>query len=161
MTDRTTHSEPDAVSESRTTPSGDATDDVLTDPSSLVDRTDVDYREHTFVHGSEEHCEADFEGRAIVGVTNDAGELLLRAHRESGGVVLPNGKVEQGEDWAAAGVRGVRRQTGLDVDVEAVERVRHVEHRVEERRRRSTRRPTWSSAPHPPRPTTRPPNRTR
>ncbi|WP_396612648.1 hypothetical protein ACH9L7_05065 [Haloferax sp. S1W] len=103
----------------------------LPDPAALADREDIDYCEHTFVHEDADFCERDYAGRAIVGVTNDAGELLLRIHQESGAGVLPNVKITAADDYVAEAVRAVNEQTGIDVEVESIERCRLAEHDVE------------------------------
>ncbi|WP_440008568.1 NUDIX hydrolase [Halomicrococcus sp. SG-WS-1] len=105
--------------------------DSLTDPARLADEDDVDHCTSEFPHESEDHCEAGVAGRAIVGVVNDADELLLRVHDEEEMLVLPNATVHQGDDWVAGAERAVAEKTGLDVDVEGVERVRRAEHVVD------------------------------
>lgn len=100
----------------------------LTDPTALQNRDDIDEVTDTFPHGDADHCEADYAGRAIVGVTTDDGELLVIADRDAGAAVLPSPKVERGDDWAAAAREEVAEVAGIDVRVTGVERVRHVEH---------------------------------
>lgn len=108
-----------------------STERHLPDPTALADREGIDYCEHTFVHEDADFCERDYAGRAIVGVTNDADELLLRIHQESGAGFLPNVKIASGEDYVAEAVRAVSEQTGLDVEIEGIERCRLAEHQVE------------------------------
>jgi hypothetical protein len=133
MRDHTTATDTESeVTTAAATTSKSTTFETLTDPTTLVDRDDVDYREHTFVHESTDHCERDYAGRAIVGVTNDAGEVLLLVHEENDGAVLPNAKVEPGDDWVAAGVGEVERVTGVAAEIESVERLRIADHRLED-----------------------------
>lgn len=114
-------------------PTGDGTSelDEIRDPATVADRPDVDRHEHTFVHGDEDHCETGYAGRAIVGVTNDDGAVLAHFDAETPAVVLPNGKVDPGEDYVAAGEAAVEERTGVPVRIESPACVRTVHHRVE------------------------------
>lgn len=109
------------------------TDDAstLSDPESLRDREDVEFREETRVHDDEDHCAVGIEGRAVVGVTDDDGEVLVIVHEEMDHAMLPNGKVESGDDWAAVGRDRVEHLTDLPVDLDGPVRVRKAEHVVE------------------------------
>ncbi|ELZ86130.1 hypothetical protein C453_09943 [Haloferax elongans ATCC BAA-1513] len=119
------HTHPDEIA------AESATERHLPDPAVLADREDIDYCEHTFVHEDGDFCERDYAGRAIVGVTNDAGEVLLQIHQESGAGVLPNVKVASDDDYVAEAVRGVSEQTGIDVEIEGIECCRLAKHDVE------------------------------
>ncbi|WP_435347010.1 NUDIX hydrolase [Haloarchaeobius sp. HRN-SO-5] len=109
----------------------DSTVDVPADPTELAARPGVEATTDSFPHGDEDHCEADYAGRAIVGVTNDAGELLLVVDRDAGRAVLPSPKVEYDGDWTATAREEVAEVAGLDVRITGVERVRHAEHVLE------------------------------
>lgn len=102
-----------------------------TDAASLAERDDVDVREHTFTHEGTDHCEADARGRAIVGVVRDDGALLVREHEDGPLPVLPNGLVEDGEDWATVAREVGEAAAGSPVEIDAPVRVRHVEHGFE------------------------------
>ncbi|WP_256297479.1 hypothetical protein [Haloarchaeobius salinus] len=102
--------------------------DVPSDPTRLADRDDIEEITDTFPHGDDDHCEADYAGRAIVGVTNDAGDLLLVVDDEAGRAVLPSPKVEYEGDWTATAREEIVEVAGFDVRITGVERVRHAEH---------------------------------
>jgi hypothetical protein len=102
------------------------------DPESLRDRDDVPFVEETIVHDDADHCSVSIEGRAVVGVTNDDGEVLLAIHEEASVAMLPHSPVESDDDWAAVGRRAVEKQTGVGVDIDGPELVRDVEHYVED-----------------------------
>lgn len=107
------------------------TGDSVSDPEASIDRDDIEQFERTYLHADADYCEADATGRAIVGVTNDASEVLLLVHWEGPHVVLPNCTVDADEDWAAVGRRTVEEATGVTVAIEAPERVRTIDHVVE------------------------------
>ena len=103
------------------------------DPETLLDREGVEFIEKP----SEEH-EHHFEmyepiqGVAIVGVTNDADEVLLLVDREAGHAVLPYAKVDPDEDWATVARRKTEELTGVAVSLDGTERVRRKQYRPEE-----------------------------
>lgn len=103
----------------------------VTDPEALADRNGLEIRQRTFTHESREHCEADAAGRAIVGVTDEDGRLLVQVNREIDCAVLPNDTVGLDEDWATVGRHSVEERAGISVTLDSVERVRRVEHVVE------------------------------
>ncbi|MFD1646155.1 hypothetical protein [Haloarchaeobius litoreus] len=105
--------------------------DVPDDPTELAERDGVEEVTDTFTHGNEDHCEADYAGRAIVGVTNDDGELLLVTDRAEGRAVLPSPKVEYDGDWTAAARDELADIAEMEVRITGVERVRHAEHVIE------------------------------
>lgn len=102
------------------------------DPEQLFADDAVDAERRTYTHEDAGHCEATAAGRAIVGVTDDDGRLLLLVNRDEEHAVLPNETVDADEDWAAAGRRRVEEMAGIDVALDGVERVRRVEHVVED-----------------------------
>ena len=97
----------------------------LTDPESLVDRDNVDFREEASVE-HQHHFELyePIEGMVIVGVTDDDGRVLLMVHREEPGAVLPYAPVESGEDWVGVARRKIEEAAGFDVEIDGVELVR-------------------------------------
>jgi len=101
--------------------------DSLSDPAALAEREDVEAAATTFEHEEADHCEAGAGGRAIVGVTNEHGEVLLWVH-ENGHAILPNVVVDGGGDWARAAREDVADRMGLPLDIDGVERVREVDH---------------------------------
>jgi len=101
--------------------------DSVSDPAALAERTGVGATAATFEHDEADHCEAGAGGRAIVGVTNERGEVLLWLH-ENGHAILPNVVVDGGGDWSRAAREEVADTTGLALDLDSVERVREVDH---------------------------------
>ena len=110
---------------------GSPTVGPLTDPTALTESDDVEHLERTYLHEDADYCEAEVAGRAIVGVTNDAGEVLSLVYEDTNHVVLPNCTVDVDEDWEAVGRRTVEEATGVTADIEAPERVRTIEHVLE------------------------------
>ena len=104
---------------------------VPSDPTELAKRDDVDAVTDTLPHGDEDHCEAEYAGRAIVGVTNDDGEVLLVTDRDAGRAVLPSPKVEHDGDWTATAREELADIAGMAVQITGVERVRHAEHVIQ------------------------------
>jgi hypothetical protein len=101
--------------------------DSVSDPAALAERADVEATTATFEHGEADHCEADAGGRAIVGVTNERGEVLLWVH-ENGHAILPSVVVDAGGDWARAVREDVTETAGMEVVLDGVERVREIDH---------------------------------
>ena len=100
--------------------------DAITDPASLRGRDDVEFLAPEPTE-SADHFDAyaDAAGRAIVGVTDDDGRLLVMEHPELPVPGLNTTVVESGADFVATAREGVALGTGLDVAVEDVLRVRH------------------------------------
>lgn len=101
---------------------------------SLRDRDGVRFTEETDVLDREtfETVREDSEvgdGAAIVGVTNDDGEVLLKD--TCTGWLPPGGNVESGEDWAAVAREQAESWTGAPVELDGVERVRRIDRRLE------------------------------
>ncbi|PSP64938.1 hypothetical protein BRC77_02810 [Halobacteriales archaeon QH_8_64_26] len=71
--------------------------------------------------------------RAIIGVTDVDGRVLLVAHPEERIAILPNDTVAPDEEWATVGRSWVEGAAGVDVTIEDIERVRRVEHAIENR----------------------------
>lgn len=105
--------------------------DSLTDPESLRDRDDVPFVAETSVHDDADHCSVGIEGRAVVGVTDADGRLLLAIHEDASVAMLPHGPVESGDDWTAVGRRAVEEMTGVAVEIDEPELVRDFDHFVE------------------------------
>jgi hypothetical protein len=104
----------------------------IPDPDALTTRDGVDVSESTYPHEDFDHCEADSDGRVVVGVTTDAGEVLLQVHESEDHVLVPNEVVADG-DWDGA-ARRAAEQFGVPVELDGVERVRVVDHvEVDER----------------------------
>ena len=116
--------------------SPEPTDDVpptdsLTDPETLRDREDVRFAEETVVREDRDHCATDIAGRAIVGVTDGAGAVLLTIHEADSVGMLPHGPVDPGEDWAEVARDTVELVTGVSFEIDGVELVRDLDHVVE------------------------------
>jgi hypothetical protein len=118
-----THSGPDADSDSGL--------DSLSDPETLRDAEGVRFTHEEAMHDDRDHCNVDIEGRAVVGVTNDAGEVLLAVHEEESVAMLPHGAVESGDDWIAVGRDTVEITTELPFEIDGVAVVREIDHVVE------------------------------
>lgn len=128
----TTDDGPPADSSTTDAPSAaDSTLDSLADPESLRDREEVRFTDETAVHDDRDHCNTDIDGRAVVGVTNDDGEVLLAVHREETVAMLPHGRVEAGDDWLTTARRKVEITTDLPFEIDGVEAVREIDHVVE------------------------------
>jgi hypothetical protein len=112
----------------------------LSDPATLRDDDAVAFRESTAVADAE-HFEnhAEWDGMAIVGVTDDAGRLLL-LRNEDDHAILPHRAVEPGDDYAAVAREATEEAVDLAVEIEAVERVRHVRYRLGDDESRRTER---------------------
>ena len=110
------------------TGSESATDPI--DPESLADTAAVEVQEATFTHEDADHCEAGAAGRAIVGVTDNAGEILLCIRGDGDHAILPNGIVENEGEWRETAREAVET-LGVDIDLDGVERVRRVDHEPE------------------------------
>ncbi|MFC4407574.1 hypothetical protein [Haloarchaeobius iranensis] len=100
---------------------------VPNDPTELAARDDVEEVTQQFVHEDHDYCEEEYAGRAIVGVTTDAGDLLLIVAGGGENAVLPSPKVEHDDDWAEAARAEVSEVAGIDVRITGVERLRHAE----------------------------------
>lgn len=116
--------------------SPEATDEVspsesLSDPETIRDREGVRFTEEEAIHEDQAHCNTDIEGRAVVGVTNDAGEVLLAVHKEEAVAMLPHGEVGSGDDWAAVAREKIEITTDLACEIDGVEVVREIDHFVE------------------------------
>jgi hypothetical protein len=102
---------------------------VPLEPAVLRERERIAYDERTYVHDDETYCAADAAGRAVVGVTNEHGEVLLLVAGEH--AILPNCTVDADEDWASVARETAAETAGGPVALERVRAVRRVEHRVE------------------------------
>ncbi|WP_439025408.1 NUDIX domain-containing protein [Haloarchaeobius sp. DT45] len=92
-------------------------------PEALLDRGDVEYVERTHVLPPAEFEDArdragTIDGGVVVGVTDEAGRLLLIQNDWSDGWILPGGGVEPGEDWEAAARREAEEETGVAVTLD-------------------------------------------
>ena len=102
---------------------------VPLEPARLREHGDITYDERTYVHDDETHCAADAAGRAVVGVTNEHGEVLLLVAGEH--AILPNCTVDADEDWAAVARETAAETAGGPVTLKVVRAVQRVEHCVE------------------------------
>jgi len=102
---------------------------VPLEPARFREREDVAYDERRYVHDDETHCAADAAGRAVVGVTNGHGEVLLLVAGEH--TVLPNCTVDADENWASVARETAAETAGGPVILGGVRAVRRVEHRVD------------------------------
>lgn len=101
------------------------------DPATLADNEEFDIRQRTYSNGNQDHCEADAAGRAIVGVTDEEKRLLLLINPATDHAVLLNDTVAPDEDWAIIAQHRVKEMAGIDVTLDAVLRVRRVDHVID------------------------------
>ena len=106
-------------------------DRTVTDPEALAERNGIAFEHRTYNHDDAEHCETDTAGRAIVGLTDPDGRVLVAVQPEEDHAVLPNETVEPDGDWTAAGRERVEGTAGVSVTLDDVRRVREVEHHVD------------------------------
>lgn len=109
---------------------------TLSDPDVLRTRDDVEYleRERAFDAETFEWLRERYDaiaGVVQVGVTTDAGSVLLVKYGRNGQWAPPGGDVRPGDDWAAAARRGIEELTGVAVTVDVVERLERTEFRRE------------------------------
>jgi len=114
----------------QTTTGAESTTDAI-DPGSLADESGVDYCETTFTHEGADHCEAGAVGRAIVGMTDSEGEVLLCVRAGGDHAILPNGIVDGDGEWRDAAREAVET-LGVAVETEGIERVRRIDHERED-----------------------------
>ncbi|WP_267639876.1 hypothetical protein [Haloarchaeobius amylolyticus] len=121
------------MSDHATPPATDVppTFEQFSDLQSLADEVDADYRETPNDHESESHCEAEYAGRAIAGITDEQGRLLLMVHEPSGKPLMPNVKVEGDEAWLPPALAEIDHLVGLAVEFAGTERIRRVDHHIE------------------------------
>lgn len=118
-----------ADTQTDTSPSGLA---PITDPDTLRDAEGVEFHADTDVAPPEAVEQmAEAEDMAIVGVENEAGEVLLRRLTDTCSWKLPVALVEEGEDYAAAISDHVTETIGA-LELDAVEGVWHVDVRTED-----------------------------
>ena len=104
--------------------------DSLSDPRSVRNRADVEFREEQSVDdGDGVEYFASIDGLVAVGITNEAGAVLLMDSPH--GWRLPYGPVDVDEDWVTAGEHIGEELTGVDVEIAGVERVARITHREE------------------------------
>lgn len=102
------------------------------EPDALRDRESVDVRTETrTVTRAEFETARDLESRVTVGITNDAGEILL-VDDGPRGWTLPAMPVGPDEDWGSAARRVLESLTGRAGDLAEPIRVREVAFRRED-----------------------------
>lgn len=128
-----------------------ATVESITDPESLRDRDDVPFYENTNV-ADEEMLDVldDLDDVAVVGITNEDGAVLLRKLTEDCSWKPPMIPVASDEEYAATARRTVAENTGLTVELDALEGVWRYEDRLEDGERTATRSfVVFSASPSP------------
>lgn len=108
----------------------------LLDPDSLRNRGAVEFREErTTVERAGFDYFASVDGLVAVGVTNEAGGVLLmnspHGWRLPYGPVGENENESENEDWVAVGRRIGAELTGVDVSISRAERAARITHRLE------------------------------
>ena len=122
-------------------------DQPVTDPAALGERQEIPFERRTYEHDDPEHCETEAVGRAIVGLCNSNGEVLVIAHPEEGQAVLPNKTVETNEDWKTIGRERTEAMAGIDVTLTDIRLVREVNHRIDGERRSRTHHVVFGASP--------------
>ena len=122
-------------------------DQPVTDPAALAERQEIPFEHRTYEHDDPEHCENEAVGRAIVGLCNANGEVLVIVHPEEGQAVLPNETVETNEDWAAVGCERIEAMVGIDVTLTDIRLVREVDHHTDGERRSRTHHVVFGASP--------------
>lgn len=98
------------------------------DPRRLRERGEVEYTERTVTHEDDDHCGAEAAGRAIVGVTNDRGEVLLIVDERGEHAFLPNGTFDADDHWPTVARDTAAAVAGEPVALGEPRAVRRVEH---------------------------------
>lgn len=106
----------------------DGSTDRTIDPAALADREGIEVEDRTYTHEDRDHCEADADGRVVVGIARDDGDLLLLLDPTDEHAILPNCVVDPDEDWTTVARETVEGTTGVPVTIEGVEAVRRIEH---------------------------------
>lgn len=111
--------------------------DSLLDPDSLRNRADIAFREERSIDEPDGFDYfASLAGMVAVGITNDAGAVLLM--NSPHGWRLPYGPVDTNEDWVVAGQRIVEELTGVSGSISRTERVTRITRRLETDEERKT-----------------------
>ncbi|MFT4885216.1 MAG: hypothetical protein ACI8U4_002738 [Natronomonas sp.] len=111
--------------------------DALFDPDSLRHQAGVDFHEEQTTDDPDTFDYfAAIGGLAAVGVTNDAGAVLLM--NSPHGWRLPYGPVEADEDWIRVGRHVGTELTGADIEIAGVERVTRLNRREPDEEGRET-----------------------
>lgn len=101
--------------------------DSLSDPASFAEREDVDVETTETTVGAAEFAQwTSLDGLVAVGVPGGDGQVLLMDG--GNGWALPNQPVAPGEDWVGVAERTIDQLTGVEVEIDGVERVREVEY---------------------------------
>lgn len=101
--------------------------DALFDPDSLRGQTTIEFREERSVDDQQTFDYfASIDGLVAVGITNEAGMVLLM--NSPHGWRLPYGPVNVGEDWVSVGQRIGEELTGTDVTIAGAERASKITH---------------------------------
>jgi hypothetical protein len=128
ISDERTDGDSEANDRGRSTGSASGAVEALTDPERLRGRgiEFVDERMGEDFAAAEFH-DGDIAGRALLGITNDDGAVLLLEHEDQP-PILPMCGVDEGDDWAAVGRGTVDDVPGLEATLAGVERVRTAEY---------------------------------
>jgi hypothetical protein len=103
-------------------------DDAAIDPEAAQSRDGVRATTERQSHDSPDHCGVGTVGRAVIDVTNDAGEHLLLINEQEGVALFPNETVDSNDEWLTVATETVEGQTGFTVDIDEILAVRTVEH---------------------------------
>lgn len=108
-----------------TTDNADEIDHPLTEPESLVESEGND-NEHILREQDQSHFETRKEvaGFAIVGITNDADEVLLTSSSDGEWWRLPHARVQHGGDYCVAITSALEEEFTVGIEINRVVHVR-------------------------------------
>lgn len=100
-----------------TTHAQDEIDDQPHQPETLFDQESIS-TEHVRREQDQSHFDIrqKLSGFAIIGITNESGEVLLASSSDGEWWRLPHARVENGEDYATAATHAVEARLGVEVD---------------------------------------------
>lgn len=109
--------------------------DSLTNPETFTELDGVQINDEVQVVSEAEFERRDtWGGVAVIGVTDENGDLLLAKFADGHGWMLPNGPVEPGDDYVAAATHWAEVMTGVSVTVDDIDRIRRRHYQTEDGR---------------------------
>lgn len=108
-------------------------DRPLTAPETLLDR-ETSSSEHIRREQDQSHFDTrrELTGYAIVGITNEDGEVLFESYSDGDRWRIPYARVEPDDDYISTARREVEKQLDVDLDIDRVVHVRRFDALLEE-----------------------------